>query len=351
MKKILMAAFAFACAGAAFGADNGSVYEFRPITPVNTAATAFGAAQKIEFKMRLISPTPKATPTSDRPLYQIYYKMDYDENGYYIVPLDPTTHQITLDGIWSRTPLQLGVMVSGQVRGCDLTDPVAYNSQRQFFDMTCTYVTKFGDLALPVRLAMEDSSYVFLNNNLWGIGYVGSDNKIHEIKPTRFENPTDPTDPQYNVPVPEMPRNGSLDLAWGFGEEASADEAYFIKTIGFDSKSVTDTDGTWWRTVNEGRTTYKPDVPTIVIDDLPEDPEDLYLYVWSEDDTAVTMKVTDDLAVLKTKYNVEKMTFLGKDHELHDFWVKRIKIDGNNTEYAFDMKGVTALAKVVGGRK
>ena len=330
---------------AARAVGNGDIYEFRPITAVNTAETAWGAATKIEFKMRLIVPNPKVVPAENRHQWQIFYRKAYLADGTPnpSVVVNPTAYLLELLAAKANSPLQLGITVSGQTRWCDLTDPEPFDADGQYDDITCTYVTKFGDLALPVKLAVENGEYVFRNGGIWGIGYLGDDGKMHELNATRFENPTDPTDPRANVPIPERPRNGSRDLAWGFGSDDpdDASKAYFVKTVGFDDQSYTAADATvYWRGVREGVTECRPDEPAIRFDAMPENPEDLYLYVWSENDDAVTLKFSENDGELRDAgvFWTNMVTRAGGD-EKRDFWIRKIKVDGSTVAPTFKLKG------------
>ena len=347
MKKNMFAfaatlALAFATIGSASAAiDSGDIYEFKPITPVTTSPAAFGSAQTVQFLMRLIS--PDAGKAGARRQWQIYYKPD----PFLELPNATNTALIA----WAMSPLRIGVVVSGQTRGCALEWPTPYTAN--FSDVICTYETKDGDLALPMKLAKDanggtigdgkggvegaissDYQYYFENNGTWGIGYVSDDGKsMVELKPFRCQDPKASTGEE---------RNGSYDLAYGFGG-VGADQAYFIKTVGFDNQSYNDGTKSYWRMVHEGSTTVKPDVPKIHFDNLPDDPHDQYVYVWSEDDTVVTLQFTEDATSL-AKAGVTKETFKNTAGVMTNFWVKKIKVDGKNTDYSFQMRGLTGKA-------
>ena len=354
MKKTycnLAAAIAFAFAApAAFAADDGDIYEFRPVTSVVSSEAAFSAAQTINFKMRILSPNYSVPVEANRIKWQIFYKPNP-----FPASLAETAAMYTA---WTLTPLQLGIVVSGQTRGATVTFPSSIHNNR-ISEFDCTYTTKYGDLALPLKLATDgngtavgdgqagtfepstDGKYYFLNSDLWGIGYLPagateSADNIVWLKPYRRQTLTPA------MPEPDHPRNGSFDLAFGF-DPADAGGAYFIKTIGFDSKSVTDSEGTYWRIVNEKRTTCKPDVPTIKVESTPENPQDLYIYVWSEDDSIVTLKFSDSAAELAAA-GVTQETFMDRDGTSRQFWVKKIKLDGVNTEYTFAIRGAAGMS-------
>ena len=338
-------ALAFATIGSASAAiDSGDIYEFKPITPVTTASDAFGAAQKVQFLMRLIS--PDADKPAPRRQWQVYYKPD----PFLELPGATNTALIA----WALSPLRVGVVVSGQTRGCEIEWPTPYQSGK-FSDLICTYKTKFGDLALPMKLAKDanggaigdgkggtegaissDYQYYFENNGTWGIGYVSDDGKsMVELKPFRCQSPKASTGEE---------RNGSYDLAFGFGGAGVADQGYFVKTVGFDNQVYTDEAGnSYWRMVHEGSTTPKPDLPKIHYDDLPDDPQDQFVYVWSENDEVVTLKFTDDAAAL-AKEGVTQETFRNAAGVSTNFWVKKIKIDGKNADYTFMIRGMPGQA-------
>ena len=305
---------------------DGHIYEFRPITPVNTVDTAFGAAQEIKFKMRLVTPTenPQTVVQADRHQWEIYYKAN------------PGASAIEQALAWVMSPLQLGIVVSGQIRPCEMDWPEP-TFQRYFTDFTFTYTTKFGDLALPIKLAMPGGQYVFINGNLWGIRDADEYAKTGTIV-----EPNMVRSANAKVPIPENPRNGSIDIAWGFGGADDASQAYFVKTLGFDDQTYTDTEGTvYWRGVSQGDCEYVPDVPTVRFDAMPEVSGGAYdLYVWSEDDSAVTLKFSDNADVLKAA-GVFKTNMLDRTRTSREFWVRKIHIDGATVAPTFDMKGVT----------
>ena len=315
-------ALAFAGIGSAHAVADGSVYEFRPITTVNTADKAFGARETIQFTMRLATPTeePKKALEADRHTWEIYYKAN------------PHASAIEQALAWVASPLQLGVMVSGQLRGCDLSWGAPF-SQRFFTDFTCTYTSQFGDLALPLRLAMNDKEYVFLNDNLWGFRDAEAWAKDETlIEPVLMRGDC------ADLPLPEDDdfRNGSIDLAWGFGKETaeepdSADKAYFIKTLDFDDQKYVDKDATeWWRGVREGSLECTPDTPTVRFDAMPENKAAYNLYIWSEDESAVTLEGTP---------GAEKLSMTWRDNTTRETWVKKIRIDGSTPAPTFGLWG------------
>ena len=262
MKKTycnLAAAFAFAFAApAVFAADDGDIYEFKPVTSVVSSDSALGAAQTVNFKMRLLSPNYTNAVPANRIQWEVFYK----PNPF---PATISEYAKVYGGYWAISPLKLGVVVSGQTRGAVADDlPSPYHDNR-LTEITFSYTTAYGDLALPLKLATDkngnavgdglggfvpstDGQYCFLNDDLWGIGYVpdGKERTSENIvwmKPYRRQTLTPSMLP------PDGTRNGSFDLAYGFDPD-NAGGAYFIKTIGFDSKSVTDSAGTFWLIVN-----------------------------------------------------------------------------------------------------
>ena len=357
MKKTycnLAAAFAiaFAAAPAAFAADDGDIYEFTPVTDVVTSANPLTPPATVQFKMRLLSPNYNAADKSARTQWQVYYKPDPFMTG------AGSAGNAAL--AWALRPLQLGIVVSGQTRGATVNLPSAiYDNRLSEFD--CSYTVKFGDLALPLKLATDgngtavgdgqdafqpstDGRYYFLNDDLWGIGYLPNGatetaENIVWLKPYRRQTLLP------NMMPPDGERNGSFDLAFGF-DPSDAGGAYFIKTIGFDPNpdhAYTDGTGTYWRMVNEKRTTCKGDVPSIVVDEAPEDPKDLYVYVWSENDSIVTLQFSDNATELASA-GVTKETFKDRNGTMRDFWVKKIGIVGVSTEYPFSIRGVAGAS-------
>ena len=352
MKKTycnLAAAFAVAfAASSAFAADDGDIYEFKPVTDVVASGDALGAAETVEFKMRLLSPNFAEALESKRIQWQVYYKPDPF--------LTQPGAVVNYAAAWAVNPPKIGIVVSGQTRGAALGLPSPLGNRR-FTEFDCTYTTRYGDFALPIKLATDDKGtavgdgqagafnpstdgqYYFLNSDTWGIGYLpdGASETYENIvwlKPYRRQT--------VSVMAPDGVRNGSWDLAYGF-DPAAAGGAYFVKTLGFDSQTATDSSGTYWRIVNEKRTTCKPDVPAIKIDNVPQDPQNLYVYVWSENDDVVTVKFSDSAAELAAA-GVTKETFKDRTGVSRDFWVKKIKLDGVTVEYPFAIRGVAGAS-------
>ena len=350
MKKNISAfaatfALAFATVGSASadGLKSGNIFDFVPVTETVKSDNALGAAQEVKFKLRLLTPNPEAPEQSKRKAWQVFYRDDPFAQIY------PETY---IQAQWAMFPLRVGVVVSGQTRGCDITLPTPVENG-YLSEITCTYMTKYGDLALPMKLAKNDHGgcigdlledpdkwvddnykYYFVNNTKWMIGYVKDDGTVEELKPYRCQDPKD-------VPAPIlMTRNGSYDLAWSFGGKDTGDKAYFIKTVGFDNLSYTDPkEGTtWWRMVHEGSTTPKPDVPKISYDGQPVIEQEQYIYVWSEDDTVVTLNFTDNDETRK-KEGISQMQFRNRKGEDGKFWVKKIRIDDQNRDYRFTLRG------------
>ena len=140
-------AFAFAFAApAAFAADDGDIYEFKPVTSVVSSSEPLGAAETVKFKMRLLSPTYNAGAVADRIQWQIFYRPD----PFMVNPGSAAAAALA----WELRPLQIGLVVSGQTRGGTVGFPSPIHDNR-LSEFDCTFTTKYGDLALPMKLATD----------------------------------------------------------------------------------------------------------------------------------------------------------------------------------------------------
>ena len=303
--------------GNAFAADDGDVDEFVPITETVTPMNALGASRTVSFTMRLLPP-------------------DYDEKGG-----DLANHrwEIAYRGVgsadleWLINPPKIGVVVSGQTRGAELSRPVP---NRQFTDFTCTYTTEFGDYAMPLRVAGdaagtpagEVSQYYFFNlydevtmTGLWDIR--DADDPTRKLHPYRRQ-----AEPDIERPSGEGDHrsNASYDLL----NIGGSGIAYYVKTVDFDRAESHQAEDCWRKTNEIGE--CEPLPAQLTVDGLPENPQDLYFYIWSEDESAVTVQA------IGVNEQVEPRAFKDRDGVERTFNVLRIQILKDQKDYTFGIR-------------
>ena len=318
---------------AARAADDGDILEFRPITDTVSADSPFDASREIRFTMRILPD-------------------NYTGDG---LAFCTNNWELFHVGIGSEIvddlvfPLQLGVVVSGQTRAADLIEIKKCEKNTKYTDITWSYTTKFGDYAMPLKIAGDGDGnaagdglssgfdpsvsgvYFFYNTGKWRIRDAVTGRALNPYRRSSVAT----------LDVPEQPRNGSFDMGENFGGPGLA---YYIKTVDFDGvtydgKNPYDgADSTvYWRVVNENATSCKPGDPIIAVTGLPSDTKDLFMYVWSENPDAVILP------------NGEKHTFKGQDGVSREYLVEKIQIVENRSEYNFRMRGVhrNSAAKII----
>ncbi|MCQ2368743.1 MAG: leucine-rich repeat protein [Kiritimatiellae bacterium] len=171
MKKIIMMLLGIAFAGAAWAAY-GDIYS---IIPLSEGGKGYMTGEKVQFRVRLVARN-------------------------YNTP-NPTAYQLVYTGSGTEAedkvsnPLQLGIVVSGQLRGATITEvkPAAINGDQTvnpYTDLICEYVVQSSDTASLITLALNgstesapiipdsvdavnDSGYCFINGDKWDLRIEG----------------------------------------------------------------------------------------------------------------------------------------------------------------------------------
>ena len=342
LKSVVFAAFATMWSAAALG--DGDIYEFHPSKdfPCNTAATASSivAGDTIKFTLRLVNHN-YAQPQEFQQRWEIYCK----DNGM-------SAEEQTLR--WAAEPLCLGIVVNGKTEYAEISFPATDPAHWQVAEMQCTYTVKYGDFAMPVRLATDaygtpvnpgydvigfdpatNSRYFFAtktgNQNLWGIRAVDmngepvldGDGHFVELQPYRWSEEID-----FYV---EGERNGCYDLINFDG----ADTGYYVKTVDFDPDQEHQADADYWRIVHEDTMTvegaYEPYLELTGV--APEKTRGQKLYVWSDNENAVFPAASADV-----KVTVVSIKFPGEEVE-RAVKVAEIALKPGETKLPFKLQG------------
>ena len=348
LKSVVVATFATLWSAAALG--DGDIYEFHPTgdCPCNTALTAdsIRAGDTVEFTLRLVNHNYTQSATGDQLRWEIYCKnnsMSADEQKL----------------MWSQEPLCLGIVVNGRTEYAEISLPSVNPSYPQVSEMKCTYTVKYGDFAMPIRLAAdawgkpvdpgyntigfkpaENSRYFFAtktgNTNLWGIRAIDkfgspahdADGNLIELEPYRWSEVIDFGVEGYNS------RNGCYDLINFDGQ----DTGYYVKTIDFDPDQEHQADVDYWRVVHEDTTTvdgaYEPYLELTGM--APEQTRGQKLYVWSDNEKAVFPTASADVTVSSTS-----IKFPGEANP-RVVKVAEISLKPGATRLPFKLKGAPA---------
>ncbi len=183
-------------------------------------------------------------------------------------------------------PLKIGIIVSGELRYATyVTNTKATNNLQDF---VFEYVTKPGDFALPIRLALKDGNsyiaagydqtspeYVWLNADKWAIQNKDGLNAGFTILQT--------SDADYAGVKLERPEGGARKTDYSL-----INAGFYVQTVGFGKKWEevdANNDGVWWRKVHEGSTVTESLTPCLEMDSVAEDA--VTLYVWSKNEDSV----------------------------------------------------------------
>ena len=287
--KILTLAIGFLTAGFSFGL-NGDIFEIKPCDE-NGLPKDYGASitkpltsgDAIYFNVRLIGRDYHEGTTSFGRWY-LEHKGSADE---------------ILDSL--SAPLMLGIYVSGKVQYAELHKCLegGVDGTSRFTDLVFKYVTKPGDVALPIVLQtsggpasdvlFDDASYMIYNTGKWALKNAHGDTcnlwyweaseaataEIPEAFWRAIESPDDPSG--------ERTQDSSL-----------AKCNFYVQTVDFDD--------TWqiakgeanelWRSVHE-RSTITADGLTPKLKAIAAPTEKVTLYVWSDNEEAVFVKSSE----------------------------------------------------------
>ena len=171
MKKVIMMLLGIAFAGAAWAAF-GDIYS---IIPLSEGGKGYMTGETVKFRVRLVARN-YGTP-------------------------NPTAYQLVYTGSGTEAedkvsnPLQLGIVVSGQLRGATITEvkPAEISGDptvNPYTDLICEYVVQSGDTASLIMLALNGSTesapiipdsvdavndfgYCFINGDKWDLRIEG----------------------------------------------------------------------------------------------------------------------------------------------------------------------------------
>ncbi len=275
--KLLMLVVGLAT-GSAFGAGN--VYDILPCTqtgatlsgPVSSSAAPLATGETVYFKLRLLRTLAMRTAGSQ-------WTFKYQGGG------------TTIDEIVAElvTPLQIGIYVSGELRFATYVTSVDPNNSLEYRDFVFSYTTKPGDFALPIRLALsngkpaggeQSGDYVFMNRGIWNIVDSATSTPAEFTYSTSSQN--------FDNPAQSSPPEAGGRLS----DYSLVKAGFYVKSLSFDPAWESEKEGEkFWRMVHSGSTITDSLTPRIVADAAPSNA--VTLYVWSEDDSIVSVKGGD----------------------------------------------------------
>lgn len=297
-----------ALAGAAHGAD---IYEIRPCKQSTSGTTAYVQAD--------------AYATKDAPLKageDLYFVMrlvrhSATNSQWRLVHNDTTWGSPTLDE--AMYPLQVGIFVSGEMRWADLvetqfTTASSTDTGYIYTDFIFKYTTKPGDFALPIRLAVidEDGNYVPAKESGNGSQYVF--NRLStangDAGKWQIRDKNNAADGSNDGRFAELVFKTSVETIlnlkpWGTRETDITLKkcGFYVQTVDFHPEweiPASDTSGGIWRTVHEASTKVGYGSAQIVADSAVEE-ENVTLYVWSTDESAVKISGGTETTVVTGK--------------------------------------------------
>ena len=271
----------------------GDIYEIRPCDEYGLNVGAYTTADKplgsgtsnLYFNVRLQLRGGGANP--NRTALRRQFKLDY---------YNPTA---PWNKIWDdvNNPLKIGIYVSGNLRTASLQRMVPNTlSGTNFFDCVFMYKPQPGDLALPVRLAVEDADgkvfpadendsfvkYHFENDTIWSVNYYDLDDPGRD-GPAVWKFIAD-SDAHPSGKLPD----GTTDvIKYGREEKFSlANAGIYVKTVDFEGSAEEEwaKPGEYWREVPKGD---ELELAIKVDSEATGAAGDTTYYVWSMDETAV----------------------------------------------------------------
>ena len=271
----------------------GDIYEIRPCDEYGLNVGAYTTADKplgsgtsnLYFNVRLQLRGGGANP--NRTALRRQFKLDY---------YNPTAPwQEIYDDV--NNPLKIGIYVSGNLRTASLQRMVPNTlSGTNFFDCVFMYKPQPGDLALPVRLAVEDADgkvfpadendsfvkYHFENDTIWSVNYYDLDDPGRD-GPAVWKFIAD-SDAHPSGKLPD----GTTDvIKYGREEKFSlANAGIYVKTVDFEGSAEEEwaKPGEYWREVPKGD---ELELAIKVDSEATGAAGDTTYYVWSMDETAV----------------------------------------------------------------
>ncbi len=284
---------------------DGSTYDYG-----YTVDKPMGAGEDIYFKIRLVSTDAMVANGNDK------WTFSYIGTG-----------SQPVDDLFS--PLMIGIYVSGQLRYAEFAGYREANSLVR--DFIFKYKTQPGDFALPIRLALatgpagygEDSpEYVFLNDDKWG--FLDKNGKKASLKVA----PARTAEYEYNQGLK------AIDGGKRETDYSLINANFYVKTIDFDDAWEEPGEGAnhvngWWRMVHQNSTITESLTPMLEASSAPTNA--VTLYVWSMDDSIVTIEGGEDVEMLVDKVNNTKKNIK----------VGTVKFEAGQVSRNFKIKGVS----------
>ncbi|MBR5457996.1 MAG: hypothetical protein IKV56_04445, partial [Kiritimatiellae bacterium] len=276
--KLITMAFGMAisaCSFAATGAD-GDIFDIRPCDAEGNAVEAYASIDK-------------PITVGGKPLY---FKVSLETRDFapdakpWMLKHVGVSSELLDDALF---PLQIGIFVSGALEYADLVDvkTVDQGALRARTDFIFKYVSRTGDVALPIVLAAETTdgikpatddasdsfSYVLNRTDKWAIT---TDEDTPKTPKLFFAN---------NAQTAQIGVGGRVI------DYTLAKCGFYIQTIGFDSnwEVPQGEEGAIWRSVHESSSVTGGNTAPM-LEALAAPDHAVTLYVWSTDDEAVSIK-------------------------------------------------------------
>ena len=276
--KLITMAFGMAisaCSFAATGAD-GDIFDIRPCDAEGNAVEAYASIDK-------------PITVGGKPLY---FKVSLETRDFspdakpWMLKHVGVSSELLDDALF---PLQIGIFVSGALEYADLVDvkTVDQGTLRARTDFIFKYVSRTGDVALPIVLAAETTdgikpatddtsdsfSYVLNRTDKWAIT---TDEDTPKTPKLFFANDA---------------QTAQIGVGGRVIDYTLAKCGFYIQTIGFDSnwEVPQGEEGAIWRSVHESSSITGGNTAPM-LEALAAPDHAVTLYVWSTDDEAVSIK-------------------------------------------------------------
>ena len=276
--KLITMAFGMAisaCSFAATGVD-GDIFDIRPCDAEGNAIEAYASIEK-------------PITVGGKPLY---FKVSLETRDFapdakpWMLKHVGVSSELLDDALF---PLQIGIFVSGALEYADLVDvkTVDQGALRARTDFIFKYVSRTGDVALPIVLAAETTdgikpatddasdsfSYVLNRTDKWAITTDEDEPKTPKLF---FANDA---------------QTAQIGVGGRVIDYTLAKCGFYIQTIGFDSnwEVPQGEEGAIWRSVHESSSITGGNTAPM-LEALAAPDHAVTLYVWSTDDEAVSIK-------------------------------------------------------------
>ena len=277
-------------------ASNHHIYEIRPLDPTSLKVEKDGAwttsdsplesGDQIAFVIRLLNDGYQKVAPSE------------EGNPWFKQAITPGSEELV---DYTLSPLYIGIVVGGRTQWAKVENVVQNSTKLYYTDVKCTYTVKAGDLAMPIRLAVDtkgtpmglsdtDEKPVFLN---WSDGVVEGWRITNKdgVEPDFLMCPEESISSNYAQPEGYERFGGNGDLK---------ECGFYVKTIDFtdrDDKSTWyEADGSVWRGIPQGSIGVgKPSAPTVSA--VGTVTEATTLYVWSDNPNVVVLTEGEDVTM------------------------------------------------------